>query len=115
MYAPHSVGVFHTFCVCTNYYVQSNSLHEMALLPKWSIIYTPPWTFLESGARFQVKVSYSEYIDVVMCASCFPEKGVCTSQYRCIVLIFCVCSNSYAQATSLHEMALVPKWSLARF
>ena len=88
MYASHNVDVFHTFCVSTNYYAQSNSLHEMALLPKWSIIYTPPWTFLESGARFQVKVSYSEYIDVVMCASCFPEKGVCTSQYRCIFHTF---------------------------
>ena len=39
VYAPHNVGVFQTFYVCTNYYVQSNSLHEMALLPKWSIIY----------------------------------------------------------------------------
>ena len=39
VYAPHNVGVFLTFYVCTNYYIQSNSLHEMALLPKWSIIY----------------------------------------------------------------------------
>ena len=50
VYAPHHVGVFHTFCVCTNHYVQSNSLHEMALVPKCSIIYTLPWTFLESVA-----------------------------------------------------------------
>ena len=48
VYAPLNVGVFHTFCVCTNYYVQSNSLHEMALVPKWGII----WTFLESVAQF---------------------------------------------------------------
>ena len=40
VYAPHNVGVFQTFYVCTNYSLQSNSLHEMALLPKWSIIYT---------------------------------------------------------------------------
>ena len=52
VYAPHNVGVFQTFCVCTNYSLQSNSLHEMALLPKQSIIYTPPWEFLESGAQF---------------------------------------------------------------
>ena len=52
VYAPHNVGVFHTFYVCTNYSLQSNSLHEMALLPKWSIIYTPPLEFLESGAQF---------------------------------------------------------------
>ena len=37
-----------TIC-STNYYVQANSLHETALVPKWDIIYTPPWTFLESS------------------------------------------------------------------
>ena len=78
-------------CVPTTIYVQLNSLHEMALVPKWSIIYTPPWTFLESAARFSVKVSYSGYTDVVMCASCFHEKGVCTSQYCCIAVHTFLC------------------------
>ena len=52
VYAPHNVGVFQTFYVCTNYSLQSSSLHEMALLPKWSIIDTPSWEFLESEAQF---------------------------------------------------------------
>ena len=29
VYAPHNVGVFQTFYVCTNYSLQSNSSHEM--------------------------------------------------------------------------------------
>ena len=52
VYAPHNLGVFHTFCVCTNYSLQSNSLHEVALLPKWSIIYTPTLGVYGDGARF---------------------------------------------------------------
>ena len=40
VYAPYNAGVFQTFYVYKNYSLQYNSLHEMALLPKWSIIYT---------------------------------------------------------------------------
>ena len=51
-----------------------------------------------------MRVSYGGYVDVVMCASCFPEKRVCTSQYCCIVYTFCVFTMQFVV---LYEMVLL--------